>query len=88
MKTYENVVTYADRPGFSMRLSRRERPHIILGGKSGRTPVALSNGVTEAWPCTLVNPPVPDNGTMPGSNGTGIWCPVDYCYTLVQPLAA
>jgi hypothetical protein len=48
-------------------------------------PVALTNGVTEAWPCTLQKEPdrapcpaPPPPGTNPscgpGSNGTSIWC--------------
>eukprot|EP00472_Partenskyella_glossopodia_P005560 CAMPEP_0197526796 /NCGR_PEP_ID=MMETSP1318-20131121/19407_1 /TAXON_ID=552666 /ORGANISM="Partenskyella glossopodia, Strain RCC365" /LENGTH=414 /DNA_ID=CAMNT_0043081137 /DNA_START=30 /DNA_END=1274 /DNA_ORIENTATION=- len=78
VKVYENIVEQArDKP---LNLSRRERPHVVFG-KDGATPVAVSNGVTEAWPCTLVPKPVP------GSNGTSILCPKDYCYTFVQPLA-
>eukprot|EP00931_Biecheleriopsis_adriatica_P116186 TRINITY_DN91865_c0_g1_i1.p1 TRINITY_DN91865_c0_g1~~TRINITY_DN91865_c0_g1_i1.p1 ORF type:complete len:411 (+),score=60.13 TRINITY_DN91865_c0_g1_i1:20-1252(+) len=79
VKTYENIVELTDTA--ALNLSRRERPHIILGGRSGKTPVALSNGVTEAWPCELLSAPAP------GSNGTLILCPVDYCYTMVQGLA-
>ena len=77
-------------------LSRRERPHVVLG--PDRTPIALTNGVTEAWPytlqkepdrppCTKPTPPGTNPACGPGSNGTSIWCPVDYCYTLYQPLA-
>lgn len=93
VKTYSNHVEYTGKN--SVTLSRRERPHIILGGDKGRTPIALSNGVTEAWPCNLNGPkpdgshcppPCPDK-PLPGSNGTSIWCPVDYCYTMIQPLA-
>ena len=32
-----------------------ERPHVVLG--KDRTPVGLTNGVTEAWPCTLEHVP-------------------------------
>ena len=74
-------------------LSRRERPHVVLG--PDRTPIALTNGVTEAWPCTLQKepdrppctkptPPGTNPSCGPGSNGTSIWCPDDYCYTLWQ----
>ena len=35
--------------GSSVSLSRRERPHLVFG--EGGLPVALTNGVTEAWPC-------------------------------------
>lgn len=82
VKVYENIVqvatpSYSDPP--ARNLSRRERPHVVLG-RDGLTPIALTNGVTEAWPCTLVPQPVP------GSNGTGILCPVDYCYTMAQAL--
>lgn len=81
VKTYENIIEFSD--GYpALNLSRRERPHMILGGKSGKTPVAMSAGVTEAWPCALIDPPTKE------SNWTGILCPVDYCYTLVQALAA
>lgn len=92
-KAYQNVVEIV---GAGPKiLSRRERPHVVLD-KAG-IPIALTNGVTEAWPCTLQREPDrppckhpavpgknPDCG--PGSNGTSIWCPVDYCYTLYQPL--
>lgn len=78
VRTYENLVEFSDAP--ALNLSRRERPHVILGGASGKTPVALSNGVTEAWPCELLPAPAP------GSNGTLILCPVDYSYTLLQGL--
>ena len=91
-KVYDNVVELVG--GATKILSRRERPHVVLG-KDG-TPVALTNGVTEAWPCTLQQepdrppckkPPVPgvNPSCGPGSNGTSIWCPIDYCYTLLQP---
>jgi len=92
-KAYENLVEVVG--GGQMILSRRERPHVVLGQDG--TPIGLTNGVTEAWPCTLQQEPDrppckkqptpgknPDCG--PGSNGTAIWCPVDYCYTLYQPL--
>lgn len=95
-KAYENVVQLVG--GGSKILSRRERPHVVMGriddGPIG--PIGLTNGVTEAWPCTLQREPdrppckyPPTPGTNPdcgpGSNGTSIWCPVDYCYTLFQP---
>eukprot|EP00966_Prymnesium_polylepis_P079625 1845221-Prymnesium_polylepis.1 len=76
VKAYENIVQVVDAP--ARNLSRRERPHVVLG-KDG-LPIALTNGVTEAWPCTLTTHPVP------GSNGTTILCPIDYCWTLAQPL--
>lgn len=75
-------------------LSRRERPHVVFDS-SGKKMLGLINGVTEAWPCTLQNepdrPPCKHPYTPgvnpscgPGSNGTSIWCPDDYCYTLFQ----
>ena len=91
-KAYENVVQVAG-GGAPKILSRRERPHVVLDANGAL--LALTNGVTEAWPCTLLQEPDrapckqpytpgvnPDCG--PGSNGTSIWCPVDYCYTLWQ----
>jgi hypothetical protein len=93
-KAYDHVVTLSD-GNQKILLSRRERPHVVLGPKG--EPVGLTNGVTEAWPCTLqkepdrapcTKPPTPgvNPDCGPGSNGTGIWCPVDYCYTLFQAL--
>jgi len=93
-KVYENIVEMADGSTHKI-LSRRERPHVVLDANGGL--VALTNGVTEAWPCTLqkepdrppcTNPPTPgvNPSCGPGSNGTSIWCPVDYCYTLWQSL--
>lgn len=90
-KVYENVVELAS--GGSKILSRRERPHVVLNAQ-GKL-LGLTNGVTEAWPCTLQEEPdrppckhpvVPGHNPNcgPGSNGTSIWCPVDYCYTLYQ----
>ena len=92
-KAYENIVELVG--GGQKILSRRERPHVVLG--PDRTPIALTNGVTEAWPCTLQKepdrppctkptPPGTNPTCGPGSNGTSIWCPVDYCYTLYQAL--
>jgi hypothetical protein len=52
-KVYENEVALVG--GGSKLLSRRERPHVVLG-KTG-APVGLTNGVTEAWPCTLEHVP-------------------------------
>jgi hypothetical protein len=93
-KVYENIVEMKDGSTHKI-LSRRERPHVVLDGKGNL--IALTNGVTEAWPCTLQqepdrpackHPPVPgvNPDCGPGSNGTSIWCPVDYCYTLWQSL--
>ena len=66
-KCYENVVELAG--GGSKILSRRERPHVVMG-KAG-TPIGLTNGVTEAWPCTLQRepdrPPCTEP-TVPGKN--------------------
>ena len=71
---------------------------MVLG--AGNQPVALATGVTEAWPCTTRRTPdrAPCHGFDPfagrnpdncgvGSNGTILWCPLDYCYTLLQPFA-
>ena len=93
-KVYQNVVETRD-GGRPKILSRRERPHVVLG--KGGALLALTNGVTEAWPCALQaepdRPPCPASfdpfaGVMPdcgpGSNGTNIWCPIDYCYTMWQ----
>eukprot|EP00937_MAST-01D_sp_MAST-1D-sp2_P005331 g5331.t1 len=92
-KVYQNHVQLRD--GGEKILSRRERPHVVLG-KGGKL-LALTNGVSEAWPCALQREPDrapcpasfdpfagknPDCG--PGSNGTSIWCPIDYCYTMWQ----
>ncbi|GAB5360277.1 hypothetical protein AAMO2058_000614100 [Amorphochlora amoebiformis] len=77
VRVYEHIVEQKfDKP---LNLSRRERPHVIYG-QDGHTPIALTNGVTSNWPCTFV--PKPE----PGTNGTYILCPKDYCYTLIQPL--
>ena len=78
--------------------TNRERPHVVLGPNG--TLLALTNGVTEAWPCTLQQepdrPPCPKSfdpyagrnpDCGPGSNGTAIWCPIDYSYTMWQGLA-
>lgn len=63
-KVYENLVEVVG--GATKILSRRERPHVVLDAKGAL--VALTNGVTEAWPCTLEvvpdrpackHPPVP-----------------------------
>ena len=92
-KVYENIVELSNGAPAKI-LSRRERPHVVLGPSGA--PIGLTNGVTEAWPCTLqkepdrapcTKPPTPGKNPDcgPGSNGTSIWCPVDYCYTLFQP---
>ena len=97
---YDNLIQVNNGPVDSVLLSRRERPHVVIDNKGDL--IGLSNGVTEAWPCGLYNPPVPDlppckqpipPGTTnpncgPGSNGTRIYCPIDYCYTLFQPFIA
>ena len=93
-KVYQNVVETRG-GGRPKILSRSERPHVVLG--EGGALLALTNGVTEAWPCALQaepdRPPCPASfdpyaGVMPdcgpGSNGTSIWCPIDYCYTMWQ----
>ena len=96
-KVYQNVVEIAGGGADNKKiLSRRERPHVVLDTDGSL--VALTNGVTEAWPCTLQeepdrppckHPPIPGKNPDcgPGSNGTSIWCPVDYCYTLWQSFA-
>lgn len=103
-KVYSNTVEVVGQG--TKILSRRERPHVVLDANN--QPVALTNGVTEAWPCCTpdtstcgrnISFPVPDRpacdafdpfaGRNPdcgvGSNGTILWCPLDYCYTLLQP---
>lgn len=85
--------------GGSLVLSRRERPHVVRA-KNG-TLLGLTNAVTEGWPCTTSAGVVPDRppcpgppppGTLPkcgpGSNGTIVWCPVDYSHTLLQLFAS
>ena len=85
-KAYENHVAFTDRG--DLILSRRERPHVVFDPAGGL--LALTNGVTEAWPCTLQEEPDRPPCTKPytpgvnphcgpGSNGTSIWCPDDYC---------
>lgn len=44
-KVYQNVVKLVG--GGTKILSRRERPHVVLGNNGA--PVGLTNGVTEAW---------------------------------------
>ena len=91
-KAYSNVVQLAG--GGTKILSRRERPHVVLDARGQL--LALTNGVTEAWPCTLQRepdrPPCRHPYTPgvnphcgPGSNGTSIWCPVDRSWTMWQP---
>ena len=96
-KAYSNTV---DVQGQNSKIvSRRERPHVVLDGKGNL--VGLTTAVTEAWPCTTSFGRVPDMSPCkgfdpyaganpnpkcgPGSNGTILWCPIDYCYTLFQP---
>ena len=92
-KAYENVVELAGDKGEKKILSRRERPHVVFDRQG--IPLGLTNGVTEAWPCTLqvepdrpackhATPPGVNPTCGPGSNGTSIWCPDDYSYTLFQ----
>ena len=47
VNAYGSLLLRSD--GSSVSLSRRERPHLVMD--SDGTPVALTNGVTEAWPC-------------------------------------
>eukprot|EP00966_Prymnesium_polylepis_P111221 2572846-Prymnesium_polylepis.1 len=47
IKAYQNVVEVVD--AADRKYSRRERPHVVLG-RDG-TPIALTAGVTAAWPC-------------------------------------
>ena len=96
-KAYGNIVEVEGQT--TKVVSRRERPHVVQDAQG--TLVGLTTAVTEAWPCTTSCGHVPDNppckdfnpfgGTNPnpkcgpGSNGTILWCPIDYCYTLFQP---
>ena len=48
VRAYGSLFTYAD--GTYRSLSRRERPHLIVDAHG--VPQALTNGVTESWPCT------------------------------------
>jgi len=49
-KVYQNVVEMGGtRMGEKKILSRRERPHVVLDKRG--TLLALTNGVSEAWPC-------------------------------------
>lgn len=41
---------FLDDAGGQHSLSRRERPHLVFDERG--VPVALTNGVTDAWPCT------------------------------------
>ena len=52
-KVYGNVVDVVGQG--TKILSRRERPHVVLDADN--RPVALTNGVTEAWPCTTRRTP-------------------------------
>jgi hypothetical protein len=45
---YGSLIKYAD--GTQQSLSRRERPHLVLDEQG--EPLALTNGVTDEWPCT------------------------------------
>lgn len=92
-KAYENVVELAGYKGEKKIMSRRERPHVVFDRQG--IPLGLTNGVPEAWPCTLqvepdrpackhATPPGVNPTCGPGSNGTSILCPDDYSYTLFQ----
>jgi len=50
--------------------ARRERALVVLG-PSGDL-FALTNGVTEVWPCTLINPPAPDKPNCTGPVPQGV----------------
>tara|TARA_B110000208_G_scaffold191913_1_gene260913 strand:+ start:2531 stop:4003 length:1473 start_codon:yes stop_codon:yes gene_type:complete len=45
---YGSLIKYTD--GSQRSLSRRERPHLVLDERG--VPLALTNGVTDGWPCT------------------------------------
>ena len=47
-QAYSSLIKYAD--GSQRSFSRRERPHLVLDEQG--VPLALTNGVTEGWPCT------------------------------------
>ena len=60
VQTYSgaNLVTAAanvagDGEGGSVSYSRRERPHVVMSADG--VPLALTNGVTPAWPCDQPN---------------------------------
>ena len=75
-KAYENVVQLAG--GGHKILSRRERPHVVKG-KNGE-PIGLTNGVTEAWPCTLQREPDRPACTKPPTPGVSLRdCLYGYC---------
>jgi hypothetical protein len=48
IRAYSSLIIYTD--GTHQSLSRRERPHLVFDDHG--VPVALTNGVTEGWPCT------------------------------------
>lgn len=79
------------------------KPRLLEGKLSNLFPARVHHdaGVTEAWPCTTRRTPdrPPCQGFNPfagknpvncgvGSNNTILWCPIDYCYTLLQPFAS
>lgn len=47
-QAYSSLIMYTD--GSQQSFSRRERPHLVLDNQG--VPIALTNGVTEGWPCT------------------------------------
>lgn len=49
MRAYGSLMLYTD--GTFRSLSRRERPHLVFDEHG--VPLALTNGVTDTWPCTF-----------------------------------
>lgn len=47
-RAYSSLIMYTD--GTQRSLSRRERPHLVFDQRG--LPLALTNGVTDGWPCT------------------------------------
>jgi len=47
-QAYSSLIMYTD--GSQQSLSRRERPHLVFDEQG--VPLALTNGVTDGWPCT------------------------------------
>eukprot|EP00946_MAST-07B_sp_MAST-7B-sp1_P001096 g1096.t1 len=96
-RAYDNVVRLVGDNNQTRNkvFSRRERPRIVLDGQG--TPIGLTSGVTEGWPCISQGesdtPPCSqpalssDNQECgSGPNGTHTRCPDDYSYTLFQRL--